>query len=449
MGSDSVRYFLFVCGRWRWRPTKKMKQFGFRLVTMGTGDPIRRDADGNPAPSDQDIRRALELNRSWDLTRSGAVPPQISVGLTRYPKGSVGEAYQRAMALRKAERIAKGIVWSKEQEGRDDWPRAWRWLGPEFGDCDARTIIPEHFLRIDEATGLAAGLIPRIEREVSITERHRTIKVWRALFKRMQAMGDYCGDRQDPSKAFRNSEPDPRNAIWLRHEVLKLVQIAWRNEFFGLAALMAVSWDSMLSPVDGRSLTPAHATNDGFGIVFALGRAKTGRAALGTLSPWSRAILRAYLALIGVELLDNAPLFWTRGGRPVGRQGTTGQWGGDHGGGAHVKPRPYSKSAAIQDFATVRELAFGKLETRNLSDMRRSGAVEGDAGGASLADQSNKMANTVDTNKRLRKTYNPVNAPSVRRFDDARSLGAKSLREQRPSESVITTDLMTLLKKTT
>jgi hypothetical protein len=59
--------------------------------------------------------------------------------------GSVGDAYQRAMALRKAERLSKGVVWSHEQESRDDWPRAWKWLGPEFGDCDPKTIVPENF----------------------------------------------------------------------------------------------------------------------------------------------------------------------------------------------------------------------------------------------------------------------------------------------------------------
>jgi hypothetical protein len=57
--------------------------------------------------------------------------------------------------------------------------------------------------------------------------------------------------------------------------------------------------------------------------------------------------------------------------------------------------------------------------------MRRSGAIEGDAGGGSITDQANKMANSVDSNKRLRKTYNPVNVPSVRQYDKARVIGAK------------------------
>jgi hypothetical protein len=44
------------------------------------------------------------------------------------------------------------------------------------------------------------------------------------------------------------------------------------------------------------------------------------------------------------------------------------------------------------------------LQARYLPNGRRSGAVEGDAGGGSVTDQANKMANSVDTNKRLRKT---------------------------------------------
>jgi hypothetical protein len=45
----------------------------------------------------------------------------------------------------------------------------------------------------------------------------------------------------------------------------------------------------------------------------------------------------------------------------------------------------------------------------------RSGAVEGDAGDRSAKDQANKVASSVDTNKRLR----PVNVSSLRRFDGA------------------------------
>jgi hypothetical protein len=54
-----------------------------------------------------------------------------------------------------------------------------------------------------------------------------------------------------------------------------------------------------------------------------------------------------------------------------------------------------------------------------------------------VEDQSNKMANTVNRNTRLRKTYNPVNVSSVRRFDEARAAGARIL-EQKPTKSICT-----------
>jgi hypothetical protein len=418
LGKDRIRYFIYLCGRWRWRPTKAMRAMGFGLVTMGRGGP-GKDEDGNPEASLADKNRALALNAEWDRVRFGGDPKQTRTTLKVYPAGSVGDGYQRAMALRKAERLSKGISWTNEQEGRDDWPRAWKWLEPEFGDCDPKTIVPEHFLRIDRH-GELLGLVPTIEKAVSATERHRTIKVWRALWLKMKAMGYVGENTSDPGKSFANSAPDPRQEIWKRREVLNRVQLAWRMGYYGLAACMAVAWDTMLSPVDARRLTPAQCARDGAGALFFLDRAKTGRAAAGTLTRWSEAILLAYLDRLGVDLHNDAPVFRNRSGAP------------------------YSKGTLGEDFRTVRE-AIDANDTRQLADMRRSGAVEGDAGGGTVADQSNKMANTVSANNRLRKTYNPVNVASVRRFDEARAAGAKAL-EQKTSESVIKPDLMTLLR---
>src|SRR6267143_954350 len=209
------------------------------------------------------------------------------------------------MALRKAERLSKGVVWTNEQESRDDWPRAWKWLEPEFGDCDPKTIVPENFLRIDRR-GELRGLIPTIEKAVSATERHRTIKVWRALWLKMRAMGYVGSESGDPSKSIANKAPDPRQAIWQRREVLQRVQLAWRMGYPGLAACMAVAWDTMLSPVDARRLTPSQCARDGRGTLFFLDRAKTGRAAAGTLTRWSQALMLAYLKRLGVHIHGDA-----------------------------------------------------------------------------------------------------------------------------------------------
>jgi hypothetical protein len=142
---------------------------------------------------------------------------------------------------------------------------------------------------------------------------------------------------------------------------------------------------------------------------------------------WSEAILAAYIKSLGIDLHDTAPIFRTRGSAPGPRRGR--RW----------LPRPYSTSKLDRDFRVVRAALFGDYEQRQIADMRRSGAVEADAGGASGTDLSNKMANTIGASNRLRKTYTPVNVLSVRRVDEARELARlKMTEEQRPIKSVIT-----------
>jgi hypothetical protein len=50
--------------------------------------------------------------------------------------------------------------------------------------------------------------------------------------------------------------------------------------------------------------------------------------------------------------------------------------------------------------------------------------MEGGGRSGGSTDQANKMANTVSASNRLRKTYNPTNVVSARRFDAARTIGA-------------------------
>jgi hypothetical protein len=141
---------------------------------------------------------------------------------------------------------------------------------------------------------------------------------------------------------------------------------------------MAVIWDTMLSPGDARMLTPGQRARGAQGAMFFLDRAKTGRAAVGTLTPWSEQILERYVAGLGVDLLDNAPIFRTAGSEPGPK------------GGRRWLPQPYSTSKMDRDFRELRTAVFGKEESRQLADMRRSGAVEGDAGEGSLTDQSTR-----------------------------------------------------------
>jgi hypothetical protein len=397
MGEDKIRYLLLVSGKWRWRPTKAMRARGFRLVTFDNELTVR------------DKARAIALNAEWDRVRAG-MQTAVSELEPVYPAGSVGDGYQRAVKLRAAERAAKGIVRTKEQTKRDDWPRAWKWIGLVFGDRDPKTVTPEALL----------ALRSKVAARVSATEAHRVIKVWRALWKKLEAFG-YCADkdgpRSDPSLAFSNTAPDPRQEVWKHAEVVQLVDYAWNGGKKGLAALMAVIWDSMLSPGDARVLTPGQRARDAQGAMFFLDRAKTGRAAAGTLTPWSEQILETYMDGLGVELLDNAPIFRTAGSTPGPK------------GGRRWLPQPYSTSKMDRDFREIREQVFGPDEHRQVADMRCSGAVEADAGGTTDADLANKMANTINASARLRKTYTPVNVVSVRRVDEARQRGRRAIKD--------------------
>ena len=345
MMGDSIRYLLFLNNRWRWRPTAAMRARGLRLVTFG------RELTA------ADKARALALNDEWDRVRRGQAEQASAEPV--YPIGSYGNGYQRAMKLREAERVAKGKAQTTEQEKRDDWPRAWRWLSV-FADCDPRTIQPEHFLAVDPKTGQANGLVPEIEAKVSATERHRVIKVHRALWKKLAAM-NYCDKDADPSLVFANTAPPPRQDVWQHREVVKLVQRAWRENKRGLAAVIATAWDTMLSPIDVRKLTAGQRAIDKTGAVFFLDRAKTGRAAAGTLTPYATAILETYIATLGCELLELGAAIPHRGlgarteGRPA--VGADALFQGQAGKGLRADSRPGVRSRrapAARRFAALR-----------------------------------------------------------------------------------------------
>ncbi len=406
MGSDKIRYLVYLNGRWRWRPTATMRKRGFRLLTLSRG--IQIGAINRPTSDDK--ARAIALNAEWDRLRieDQANAPKV------YPVGSVGDGYTRSIKLREEERAARGVVWTTEQASRDDWPRAWRWIEPIYGDVDPRTIQPEEMLRFRQ----------KVNDKVSATEAHRVIKVWRALWKKMARMG-YCAVDRDPSLAFANSMPDGRKDVWADEDVKRLVAAAIDHGYHGLAACIAVAWDSQLSPIDARGLTPSQRRRDSVGTYFEVDRAKTGRAAAATLSSWAESILEGYLSAEPYQTLPNAPIFRTRHIKPTAKGGRT--W----------LPRPYTKDKLGKDFAAIRSAVFGESESRQLADMRRSGTVEAFAGGAAPAAVSTKMANTLAASNRLQKVYNPVHVATVRQVDQAREAGRAAIKMERsPIKSV-------------
>jgi integrase len=179
---------------------------------------------------------------------------------------------------------------------------------------------------------------------------------------------------------------------------------AWRMGYHGLAAVIAVAWDTQLSPGDVRALRASQLARNAAGAFFTE-RGKTGKPVGGILSTRSLAVLSAYLERLGVELHGDAYIFRNRSGVP------------------------YSGDTLGDDFRDVRAAEFGGLERRTIGhDFRRTGAVEAIVGGANSEHLAHAMGNTLSASNALYATYVPVNVATLRSVMEARRVGRRKLR---------------------
>lgn len=387
MTKIKLRHYVVKRGKGFWQPTRKMRVLGFQSVPCGK--------DGPDAWS-----VAERWNIRWDKTRLGEAPspvmavadnlsPARSEELTVYPPGSLGLAFGR---YRRTPEWA-----SKAERTREDWWRGWRRIKPVFGDCNPRTVTLEDVSEWRQA----------IEETVSLREAHRAVKIWRALWKVAAALG-YCEREADPSLAVRNRAAAARCATWTEGEVARAAKRAWRMGYYGLAAVIAVAWDSQLSPGDVRALRAAQMAQGCSGEAFFTRRGKTGMPVGGALSVRAVTVLAAYLGKLGAELHGDAFIFRNRSGQP------------------------YTKDTLGDDFRDVRAAEFGRLERRTIGhDFRRTGAVEAIAGDATPAALAHAMGNTLSASNALFATYVPVNRTSLNAVIAARRVGRRRLRENK------------------
>jgi hypothetical protein len=384
MTKVKVRHYVVKGGKAFWQPTPKMKALGFHAVPLGPDGP---DA----------WAIAERWNGRWDKTRNCEAPspamaaaenlsPERVEELTVYPPRSLGDAFAR---YRRTPEWAK-----KAPRTREEWFRAWKWIKPVFGDCAPRTVRLEDVSRWREA----------IEVTVSLREAHRCLKIWRAMWKVAAAMG-YCIRDADPSLGMRNRAAPGRNLQWSEGEVVRVAKRAWRMGYHGLAAVIAVAWDTQLLPGDVRVLRASQLARGVAGEAFFTERGKTGVPVGGILSMRSIAVLTAYLEKLGVELHGDAYIFRNRSGAP------------------------YSSDTLGDDFRDVRGVEFGPLERRTVGhDFRRTGAVEAITGGAKAEHVAHAMGNTLSASNALFATYVPVSVTTLREVMKARRAGRRKLR---------------------
>jgi hypothetical protein len=388
MGKVKIPYYTVIAGRGYWRPTPKMRLLGFAIVRCGPDGP---DA----------WALAAEWNKRWQAVRKGDAPAPVNPedlsrdqgeAARRYPPGSIGAAFQ--VYIRTPEWDARAYL-SREKIW---WP-AWFRIRDMWGDVAPDTITFEMMSKWRAA----------LEKKHSRGVAHKTLRVWRTFWKIL--LGMKVARTADPSLGIRNLAPPPRWQRWSEGEAVRLVKAAWRRGYKGLACIIAVAWDTQFSPVDVRTLAARHRAIIGGLLVFdrqAEGRAKTGRAAIGTVSARTERLVNAYLETLAIELHPDAILFRTRTGAAYGRE------------------------PLAHDFADVRGLAFPG-DKRRLMDMRRSGVVEAVAGDAGPVGLAAKLANSIGRSNTLHKTYAPVDIEAVRNTDAARLKGRRRMRGENES----------------
>lgn len=384
MAEVKIRHYaLKRNGRGFWQASVTLRKLGFPATV-----PCGKDGPAAWALAEQWNERA-------DRARKGAVPcprelrklsPAEAEARTVYPEGSLGEAFKR---YRNTDEWGK----KKKPRTREDWWRAWKRIKPVFGD------LPPNAVTLEDISIFRSG----VERAVSLREAHRAIKIWRALWQVAAAL-KYCKKDEDPSFGVVNSAAKGPGLTWIEGEAARLFKGAWRAGYKGLAALIAVAWDTQMSPGDTRQLCASQMAKGRAGEAFFAERAKTGKPIGGLLTGRAIAALTGYLGGLGVELHDDAPIFRNRSGAP------------------------YSKDTLGDDFRDVRAAVFGQRERRTLAQFRHSGAVEAITGDATPAALSHAMGNTLSASNVLFETYVPVNVATLTSVQKARRIGRTKLR---------------------
>ncbi len=91
----------------------------------------------------------------------------------------------------------------------------------------------------------------------------------------------YCMRDADPSLGVRNTAAPGRSLTWSEGEAARLFKRAWRESYFGLAAAIAVAWDTQLSPGDVRALRASQLRSAASGAIFFAERGENQQAGRG------------------------------------------------------------------------------------------------------------------------------------------------------------------------
>lgn len=272
-----LRYTVRKRGKLFWQPTPEMRALGFRAKALGDDGPESQAA-------------ALNLYQAW--LKAKEEQDQV----TRYPAATFGSYWD---GLRSSSKWAK-----KALRTRHDYERAWAILDvwrpspsrPTFSNTRVEAIT----------TGLCEQLYDHLEQTVSPRQRWRVIKALKIMLADMVVR--LRMNYPSPAAKLSNPQPAGRSAIWLGAELDILAARAKAAGYEGMSLAIRVAWETMLSPVDVRTLRPSQMRQDGQGWFVTGSRAKTGAETFAALSDGLAEALRAYLVAQARTEADNGPI---------------------------------------------------------------------------------------------------------------------------------------------
>ena len=313
-------------------------------------------------------RGAVDLHWEWQDKMGNPTPPKSNP----HKPGSLAHWHHKFRTTEKWKQKSTATI--------KEWDYCWPFIERAFGRTVISRVSPIEFERFYFA----------LQREHGEYARWRVVKISRALFK---AAVDYRVIDDSPCHTLSNPMPKPRSAVWFAHEVATLVRTAQEANYAAMALGIKLSWETLMSPGDVRQITRSMLKRDSDGFYISTTRGKTGKDVIVAISTELGDDLMAYMNELGFELMPDQPLLRTVRDK-----------------------RRYTKVRFTDEFAKIRKLAFGVEETRKMMDLRRSGNVEADLGGASPDDRAEILANTLNKDAGLEATYTPPTVAKARKL---------------------------------
>jgi hypothetical protein len=286
----------------------------------------------------------------------------------------------------------------KAPRTREDFERCWPTIEKRFANTKINRLTA-----VMSETFHHDMLEQENDGSLSADMRHRTLKIWRAI---LNAMVKHDVIQNAPIGGIANPAPPGRSEIWLAEEIEVLIPAASENGFSGMSLAIWIAWETLYSPIDVRTLTLSQLKTDKTGAYFTQSRNKTKKPALAAISNSLHRTIQLYVGRLPVYPLPDIPFIRQRNGNAY-----------------------RSKDTFSDDFRTIRTKAFLD-EKRHFQDIRRSGNVEADLGGASAEDRGEILANSLASSAFLEETYTPPTVTKARQVSEKRSIGRTFLKEE-------------------